>query len=92
MDLKKSLPVLAVLGCLFLSAPASADQSGDFTYSAADNEITITGYTSATVVSGTVVSRLPPSYVVTVGSSASFRVGDAVKNINSDALNLIAKR
>lgn len=41
-------------------------------------EIAITGYTSATVVSGTVVSSLPPSFNITVASSASFRVGDAV--------------
>lgn len=41
-------------------------------------EITITGYTSPTVVNGTVVSSLPPSFDITVASSSSFRVGDVV--------------
>ena len=41
-------------------------------------EILITGYTSPTVVSGTVVSSLPPSYRLTATSMSSFQVGDAV--------------
>lgn len=41
-------------------------------------EITITSYTSPTVVNGTVVSALPPSFDITVASSSSFRVGDVV--------------
>jgi hypothetical protein len=45
-------------------------------------EILITGYTSPTVVSGTVVSSLPPSYRLTATSMASFQVGDAVVSAN----------
>ena len=41
-------------------------------------EIQITGYVSPTVVTGLVVSSLPPSFAVEVESAASFRVGDAV--------------
>lgn len=41
-------------------------------------EISITGYTSPTVVSGTVVSPLPPSFSITVASAAVFRIGDIV--------------
>jgi len=41
-------------------------------------EVSITGYTSPTVVTGTVISNLPPSYNITVASSSVFRVGDTV--------------
>lgn len=52
-------------------------------------EVTITGYTSATVVSGTVVSRLPPSFDVTVTSAASFSVGEAVIGQDTNFQGLI---
>lgn len=52
-------------------------------------EIQITGFTSATVVSGSVISRLPPSYSVTVASSASFRVGNAVIGQDTNFQGLI---
>lgn len=47
-------------------------------------EIAITGYTSPTVVSGTVVSSLPPSFNLVMQSGASFRVGDAVIAADTD--------
>lgn len=52
-------------------------------------EIQVTGYTSATVVSGTVISRLPPSFDITVTSAASFRVGDAVVGQDTNFQGLI---
>lgn len=52
-------------------------------------EIQITAYTSPTVVNGTVISRLPPSYDLTVASSASFRVGDAVVGKNTNFQGII---
>lgn len=39
-------------------------------------EITITAFTSATEVDGTVVSRLPPSFRLTVGDTSLIQVGD----------------
>lgn len=41
-------------------------------------EILITGYVSPTVLNGTVVTRLPPSYRLTLASAANFATGDAV--------------
>lgn len=41
-------------------------------------EVLITDYLSPTVLRGTVVSQLPPSYNITVAVGANFRVGDAV--------------
>lgn len=52
-------------------------------------EITITGYVSPTVLNGTVVSRLPPSFDITVASSASFRVGDAVVGKDTNYQGLV---
>ena len=41
-------------------------------------EISITGFVSSTVVTGTVVSKLPPSYRINVEDSSQFRVGETV--------------
>jgi hypothetical protein len=43
-----------------------------------EREILITGFTSATRVTGTVVSALPPSYRLTVSSTAELNVNDVV--------------
>jgi hypothetical protein len=47
-------------------------------------EIAVTGYTSPTVLAGTVVSSLPPSFNLVMQSGASFRVGDAVIAADTD--------
>lgn len=52
-------------------------------------EVLITSFTSATEVTGTVVSRLPPTYTVTVDSSADFQVGDAVIGQDTDFQGII---
>jgi hypothetical protein len=41
-------------------------------------EILLTGYVSPTVMNGTVASKLPPSYRITLASAANFAIGDAV--------------
>lgn len=41
-------------------------------------EILLTGYVSPTVMNGSVVTRLPPSYRLTLASAANFATGDAV--------------
>ncbi len=41
-------------------------------------EIDITDYVSPTVIKGNVISRLPPTYNITVTDGTNFRVGDAV--------------
>ena len=52
-------------------------------------EISVTGYTSPTVITGTVISQLPPSYNITVASAASFRVGNAVVGQDTNYQGLI---
>lgn len=52
-------------------------------------EVLITSYTSPTVVDGTVVSRLPPTYRLTVASAASFQVGDAIIGQDTDFQGII---
>jgi hypothetical protein len=47
-------------------------------------EILITGYTSPTLVTGTVISSLPPSFNLVVQSGSSFRVGDAIIGADTD--------
>lgn len=47
-------------------------------------EITITGYVSPTVLNGTVVSSLQPSYRLTMASTAAFRTGDVVLGKDTD--------
>jgi hypothetical protein len=47
-------------------------------------EILITAYTSPTLVTGTVVSSLPPSFNIVVQSGSSFRVGDAIVGADTD--------
>lgn len=81
----------AVTGAITLTASAalwSASYVGQRVRYGA-REVLITGYTSTTVVSGTVISRLPPSYDVTVTSAASFRVGDAVVGQDTNFQGLI---
>lgn len=46
-------------------------------------EIAITGYTSPTVVSGTVVSQLPATYRLTLASVTGFEVGDPVIGLDT---------
>lgn len=52
-------------------------------------EILITSRVSSTVVSGTVVSRLPPSYLVAVEDASVFRVGEAVLGADTKYRGLI---
>ncbi len=52
-------------------------------------EILITGYTSATQVSGTVISQLPPSYRLTLSTTAGLVVGDAVIGADTDFNGLV---
>lgn len=47
-------------------------------------EILIIGYISPTVLVGTVVSSLPPSFSIVVQSGSSFRIGDAVIASDTD--------
>ncbi len=55
-------------------------------------EILITAYTSPTVVTGTVVSRLPPTYRITVTSSTDFQVGDAVLGQDTDYQGIVVAK
>lgn len=47
-------------------------------------EILITGYVSPTVLNGTVVTSLPPSFRLTLASAANFATGDAVVGQDTD--------
>lgn len=48
MHFRKSIFLLSLIGCLFLSSSVFAAQWGDFTYTVSDSDnITITGYTGA---------------------------------------------
>lgn len=47
-------------------------------------EILITGYSSPTIVTGTVIEQLPPSFRVTVESSDDFSVGEVVVGQDTD--------
>lgn len=47
-------------------------------------EITITGYTNATTVTGTVVRELPPSFDLTMPSVSGYAVGEAVVGSQSN--------
>lgn len=49
-----------------------------------DKEIEITGYTSATVVSGTVLEKLPPSFDLVVNNAEGFEKGEVVTGATSD--------
>lgn len=49
-----------------------------------NREILITGFTSTTTLSGTVVSELPPSFRLTVESTSGFQVGDAIVGNDSN--------
>lgn len=52
-------------------------------------EILITGFTSATVLSGTVITELAPSYRLTMDSIKGFRVGDAIIGQDTDYQGVI---
>lgn len=52
-------------------------------------EIEITEYVSGTVVRGTVISNLPPSWRVTVNNASVFRVGEIVVGEDTDFQGLI---
>lgn len=56
-----------------------------------DREIRITGFTSATQVSGTVASRLPPSWELTVASTANMRVDDVVEQTTTQFQAIITQ-
>jgi len=47
MRFNKSLCILPLIGCLFLSSTVFALQSGNFTYTVSNGEVTITGYTGS---------------------------------------------
>lgn len=55
----------------------------------ANREILITGYTSPTVVSGTVLSQLPPTYILTLSTTSGFSVGDVIVGLTTDFQGLI---
>lgn len=57
-----------------------------------EREILITGYTSPTLVSGTVISALKPSYRLTFASTANFNVGDAIVGQVTDYQGLIISK
>ncbi len=71
MHFRKSLLILSVIGCVFLCSSAFAEQSGDFTYTVANSQVTITGYTGAggAVVIPDTIEGLP---VVNIGNSAFY--------------------
>lgn len=48
-----------------------------------DKEIEITAYTSATVVTGTVLEKLPPSFDITVNNAEGFEPGEVVEGADS---------
>lgn len=52
-------------------------------------EILITGYISPTVVSGTVIDSLPPSYRINVASVVGFKTGDAVVAVDTNFQGII---
>ena len=52
-------------------------------------EILITAYTSGTVVTGTVVNDLPPSYEVNVDDASQYRVGDTVIGLDTGYQGLV---
>lgn len=43
-------------------------------------EITLTGFVSSTVMNGTVIEELPPTYRITVASASGYKLGDAVEH------------
>lgn len=55
----------------------------------ASREILITGYTSPTVVTGTVVSQLPPTFRLSLTTTAGFAVNDVLVGQTTDFRGLI---
>jgi hypothetical protein len=58
----------------------------------ANREVLITSFTSSVLVSGTVISRLPPTYRLNVASSTDFNVGDAVIGQDTDYQGIVAAK
>lgn len=52
-------------------------------------EIEITDYVSPKVLKGNVVSKLPPTYEITVSNGTNFRVGEAVVGSDTDFQGLV---
>ncbi len=52
-------------------------------------EILITARVSSTVVQGTVINELPPTFRITLASNAGFRIGDAVVGADSNYQGVI---
>lgn len=52
-------------------------------------EILITAFTSATEVTGTVITRLPPTFRLALSAAASFQPGDAVVGQDTDFQGLV---
>lgn len=53
--------------------------------------ILITGYTSSTVVSGSVIEQLPRTQILTVASSVGFTIGEVVEGATSGAKGIITQ-
>jgi hypothetical protein len=53
-------------------------------------EVTVTGYTSATVATGTVVGSLYPTLTVTVASSTGFLIGQEVQGEDSQVTGVVS--
>ncbi len=73
MHSRKSLFILSVICCVFLSSSAFAEQFGDFTYTVANSQVTITSYTGAggVVVIPDTINSMP---VVSIGNQAFFQI------------------
>lgn len=52
-------------------------------------EILITGYVSPTVLNGTVVTKLPPSYRLSLASATNFATGDAVVGVDTNFQGIV---
>ncbi|MDQ0132664.1 hypothetical protein J2T08_000565 [Neorhizobium galegae] len=59
----------------------------------AGRQFRITGYTSPTVATATVIEQLPPTFAITVGSSAGFSVGQTVEtdttNVKGEIISVV---
>ena len=80
------LAFLSLIGLLFLSSSAFADQYGDFIYTVnANNTVTITGYTGAggAVVIPAVIDGMP---VVSIGDDAFYYIGSIASVIIPDSV------
>lgn len=55
-------------------------------------EILLTGFTSSTVMTGTVIGELPPTFSITVGDASGFRVNDVVVGLDTNFSGIIRGR